>query len=92
MINISPFYCVAHGKQGKMQSMHLFMKEKNSKIGIRTSLENFSVFDKINVIPLATQFIVNITETGILNILPNKLQLCLKNIIFVKHNFTEEIC
>ena len=43
---------VKSGKQGKMQSMHIFMKEKNSKMGIRTSLENFAVYDKINVIPL----------------------------------------
>jgi len=43
---------VKSGKQGKMQSMHLFLKEKNSKMGIRTSLENFSIYDKIKVIPL----------------------------------------
>jgi len=28
------------------------MKEKNSEYGIRTSLENFSQYDKIKVIPL----------------------------------------
>jgi len=43
---------VKSGKQGKMQSMHFFMNEKKSKMGIRSSLENFSVYDKINVIPL----------------------------------------
>jgi predicted AAA+ superfamily ATPase len=43
---------VKSGKQGKMQSMHLFMKEKNLKCGIRTSLENFSVYEKIKVVPL----------------------------------------
>ena len=43
---------VKSGKQGKMQSMHLFMKEKNLKTGIRTSLENFSEYDKIKVLPL----------------------------------------
>ena len=43
---------VKSGRQGKMQSMHLFMKEKNTKFGIRTSLENFTAYDKINVIPL----------------------------------------
>ena len=43
---------VKSGKQGKMQSMYLFIKEKSSKIGIRTSLENFSVYDKIKVVPL----------------------------------------
>jgi len=43
---------VKSGKQGKMQSLYLFMKEKQSKFGVRTSLENFSQYDKINVIPL----------------------------------------
>ena len=43
---------VKSGKQGKMQSMYFFMNEKKSKMGIRSSLENFSVYDKINVIPL----------------------------------------
>ena len=43
---------VKSGKQGKMQSLHLFMKEKESKMGIRTSLENFAVYDKIRIIPL----------------------------------------
>jgi len=43
---------VKSGKQGKMQSLHLFMKEKQSKFGIRTSLEIFLQYDKIKVIPL----------------------------------------
>ena len=43
---------VKSGKQGKMQSLHLFMKEKQSEYGVRTSLENFSQYDKIKVIPL----------------------------------------
>jgi len=43
---------VKSSKQGKMQSLHLFMKEKQSGYGIRTSLENFSKYDKITVIPL----------------------------------------
>jgi predicted AAA+ superfamily ATPase len=50
-MNIVPIE-VKSGKQGKMQSMHLFMKEKNSKTGIRTSLENYARFDKIEVVPL----------------------------------------
>ena len=49
--SIVPFE-VKSGKQGKMQSLHLFMKEKQSEYGIRTSLENFSQYGKINVIPL----------------------------------------
>ena len=43
---------VKSGKQGKMQSLHMFMKEKQSEYGIRTSLENFSEYGKIRVIPL----------------------------------------
>jgi predicted AAA+ superfamily ATPase len=50
-MNIVPIE-VKSGKQGKMQSMHLFMKEKNSKTGIRTSLENFTAYNKISVVPL----------------------------------------
>jgi len=43
---------VKSGKSGKMQSMHLFIKEKQSKYGIRTSLENFSQYNKIKIYPL----------------------------------------
>jgi len=43
---------VKSGKSGKMQSMHLFLNEKQAKYGIRTSLENFSEYDKIRVYPL----------------------------------------
>ena len=43
---------VKSGKQGKMQSLHFFMKEKQSEYGIRTSLENFSQYGRIKVIPL----------------------------------------
>ena len=43
---------VKSGKSGKMQSMHLFLSEKQSEFGIRTSLENFSKYDKIRVYPL----------------------------------------
>ena len=32
--------------------MHLFLKEKKSEYGIRTSLENFGQYDKIKVYPL----------------------------------------
>jgi len=30
----------------------VFLKEKNSSYGIRTSLENFAIYDKIKVYPL----------------------------------------
>lgn len=43
---------VKSGKSGKMQSLHLFLKEKQVKYGIRTSLENFSEYDNIRVYPL----------------------------------------
>jgi predicted AAA+ superfamily ATPase len=43
---------VKSGKSGKMQSMWQFLKEKQSEYGIRTSLENFVVYDKIKVVPL----------------------------------------
>jgi len=43
---------VKSGKQGKMQSMWVFLEEKKSIYGIRTSLENFGQYDKIKVFPL----------------------------------------
>ena len=43
---------VKSGKTGKMQSLHLFLNEKQAACGIRTSLENFAKYDKISVIPL----------------------------------------
>jgi predicted AAA+ superfamily ATPase len=43
---------VKSGKSGKMQSMHLFLSEKQADYGIRTSLENFSQYDHIKVYPL----------------------------------------
>ena len=43
---------VKSGTSGKMQSMHLFLKEKQAEYGIRTSLENFTSYDKIKVVPL----------------------------------------
>ncbi|MDR2557115.1 MAG: DUF4143 domain-containing protein, partial [Bacteroidales bacterium] len=43
---------VKAGLKGSMQSMFLFLKEKNKKYGIRTSLENFGKFDNIKIYPL----------------------------------------
>ena len=43
---------VKSGKQGKMQSMWLFLEEKKLEFGIRSSLENFGQFGKIKTIPL----------------------------------------
>jgi len=43
---------VKSGIKGKMQSLRIFMEEKGSKIGVRTSLENLSKMEKIKIIPL----------------------------------------
>ena len=43
---------VKSGATGKMQSLHLFINEKKSEYGIRTSLENFAQYEKIKVYPL----------------------------------------
>jgi predicted AAA+ superfamily ATPase len=43
---------VKSGSSGKMQSMNRFITEKKSDFGIRLSLENFSAYDKIRVVPL----------------------------------------
>lgn len=43
---------VKSGSSGKMQSLNIFMDERKSSEGIRISLENFSRYGKINLIPL----------------------------------------
>lgn len=43
---------IKSGYSGKMQSMRLFMKEKNLKRGIRCSLENFGRDGTIEIVPL----------------------------------------
>ena len=43
---------VKSGTSGSMQSMRMFLKEKNPSYGVRTSMENFAVYDNIHVIPL----------------------------------------
>jgi len=43
---------VKSGSTGKMQSINLFIDEKKSSKGIRISLENFSQYGKIYVVPL----------------------------------------
>ncbi|MCK5672905.1 MAG: ATP-binding protein [Spirochaetales bacterium] len=43
---------VKSGSTGKMQSLRSFMSEKNSKLGIRLSLENFGAYGDIQIIPL----------------------------------------
>ena len=43
---------VKSGTQGSMQSLRLFMKEKNIARGVRVSLENFGHYEDIDVYPL----------------------------------------
>ena len=43
---------VKSGTQGAMQSLRWFMAEKNIGKGIRTSLENFTHYENIDVLPL----------------------------------------
>lgn len=49
--NIVPIE-VKSGKKGSMQSLFLFLAEKKSPAGIRFSLENYSVYQNIEVFPL----------------------------------------
>ncbi len=43
---------VKAGTKGSMQSLYRFMDTKQSALGIRTSLENFSKIDKVEIYPL----------------------------------------
>ncbi|HEY4062746.1 MAG TPA: AAA family ATPase [Puia sp.] len=43
---------VKSGKQGSMQSLHLFMQEKRTPYGVRFSLENYASYSSIRVYPL----------------------------------------
>jgi predicted AAA+ superfamily ATPase len=43
---------VKAGTKGAMQSLHLFMNEKNCEKGIRTSLENFGQLGNIDIYPM----------------------------------------
>ena len=49
--NIVPIEVKA-GTQGSMQSLWRFMKEKGIKTGVRTSLENFSTYENVEVYPV----------------------------------------
>jgi hypothetical protein len=40
------------GTKGSMQSLYLFLKEKNLTQGFRLSLENFSGIDQITILPV----------------------------------------
>ena len=51
---------VKAGTRGQMQSLHIFMKERNIKRGLRVSHENFADYEKISTLPLyAAGFIYN---------------------------------
>jgi len=43
---------IKSGRQGAMQSLHLFLQEKGAPYGIRFSLENYAAYDSIRVYPL----------------------------------------
>ena len=43
---------VKSGTIGKMKSLRIFLNEKKSRYGIRTSMENFASYDNIRVYPL----------------------------------------
>jgi len=43
---------VKSGSKGAMPSLRLFMQEKNSKMGIRISSENFGKIDNVEIYPL----------------------------------------
>jgi predicted AAA+ superfamily ATPase len=43
---------VKSGSRGQMQSMHIFLSERNLEQGLRVSGENFATYDKIETIPL----------------------------------------
>lgn len=43
---------VKSGSRGSMQSLRIFLNEKQSPYGIRTSLENFATYENIKVFPL----------------------------------------
>ena len=43
---------VKSGVRGSMQSLHLFLKEKNINEGIRFSLENFGKYNNIRALPI----------------------------------------
>jgi predicted AAA+ superfamily ATPase len=49
--NIIPLEVKA-GTKGSMQSLFLFLQEKNREYGIRLSMENFSVMNKVKIYPL----------------------------------------
>jgi predicted AAA+ superfamily ATPase len=52
---------VKAGTKGAMQSMFLFMDEKKSDWGVRLSLENFTEFNQVKVMPLYAVFNLNST-------------------------------
>jgi len=42
---------VKSGSRGQMQSMHIFLNERNLEQGLRISSENFTTYEKINTVP-----------------------------------------
>ena len=53
---------VKSGKKGSMQSMYIFLEEKQLERGVRVSQENFGKYEKVDVYPLYA--VKNIVEQG----------------------------
>ena len=47
---------VKSGSKGSMQSMFIFLKEKQYHKGVRISFENFGQIDQIDIIPIYSTF------------------------------------
>lgn len=43
---------IKSGTKGSMRSLYVYLEEKKIAYGIRSSLENFSLYDKVKVCPL----------------------------------------
>jgi hypothetical protein len=54
---------VKSGSRGQMQSMHIFLSERNLEQGLRISSENFTAYDKIKTIPVYA--VKNILHSGV---------------------------
>lgn len=56
---------VKSGIRGSMQSLHLFLKEKNIEMGVRSSLENFGQFQNITTVPIYAISVIGDPESWI---------------------------
>jgi predicted AAA+ superfamily ATPase len=56
--NILPIEVKA-GTKGSMQSMYLFLKEKELSKGVRISIENYSIMERIRILPIYATYNLN---------------------------------